>query len=64
VAPNRRCRELLIFAIAGSGCGFWPSDGPPANPAPPDPDTAFLHDWKIAGHILGPRALITDGDAA
>jgi hypothetical protein len=51
-------------ALAAIGCGWLPPDSPPARPAPPDPDAEVLHDWKVAGHVLGPRALISDADAA
>lgn len=50
--------------IGLAGCGWLPPDSPPAAPALPDPDVALLHDWKITGHVLGPRALISDYDAA
>jgi hypothetical protein len=34
------------------------------SPTPPDPDAAVFHDWKVAGHVLGPRSLISETDAA
>ena len=62
VAPNHRCPGLL--AIVLTGCGWLPPDSPPEKPAPPDPDAALYHDWKITLHVLGPRALISETDAA
>ncbi len=47
-----------------SGCGWLPPDTPPTPPPPPDPDAAVLHDWKVTGHVLGARALISDPDGA
>ena len=58
---------LGVLAALGAlgSCGWLPPDGPPpARPAPPDPDAALFHDWKVAGHVLGPRALISDADSA
>jgi hypothetical protein len=68
VAPTRRTRELLFVVIfvgiASTGCGWLPPDSPPAKPTPPDPDAAVLHDWTVTGHLLGPRALLSETDAA
>lgn len=53
--------------MAVAGCSWLPPDTPPpARPvAATDPDAAPLfHDWRIAGHMLGPRALISDLDAS
>lgn len=50
--------------IALAGCGWLPPDSPPAKPVPPDPDAELFHDWKVTEHVLGPRALISDYDAA
>jgi len=50
--------------IALAGCGWLPPDSPPAQPVPPDPDAALFHDWKVTEHVLGPRALISESDAA
>jgi hypothetical protein len=46
------------------GCGWLPADSPAVKPAPPAPDAALLHAWKVTGHVLGARALISDYDAA
>jgi hypothetical protein len=62
VGPNRRYHELLVIVV--TGCGWLPPDSPPAKPVPPDPDAALFHDWKITEHVLGPRALISEYDAA
>jgi len=62
VAPTRRCRELLLIALAG--CGWLPPDSPPARPTQADPDAALLRRWTVTGHVLGVRALIADADAA
>jgi hypothetical protein len=62
VAPNHRYPGLLVLVLAG--CGWLPPDSPPEKPAPPDPDAALYHDWKITEHVLGPRALIAETDAA
>ena len=51
-----------MFLIGG--CGWLPADPPATTPAPPHADAPLLHDWKIAGHVLGTRALISDYDAA
>jgi len=61
-----RGRDLLVLAvaIALAGCGWLPPDSPPTRPAPPDPDAALFHDWKVADHVLGTRALISELDAA
>jgi hypothetical protein len=65
VARTHRCRDLLAVVLPLlSGCGWLPPDTPPAKPPPPDPDAALLHDWKVAGHVLGARALISDADGA
>jgi hypothetical protein len=65
VARTHPCRDLLAALLLLSGCGWLPPDTPPARPPPPpDPDAALFHDWKIAGHILGARALISDADGA
>jgi hypothetical protein len=66
VARTHRCRELLVVCVVLliGGCGWLPPDTPPAAPTPPDPDAAVLHDWKVAGHVLGARALISDADGA
>ncbi|HEX3482067.1 MAG TPA: hypothetical protein VHT91_43935 [Kofleriaceae bacterium] len=65
MARTHRYRELLaIGALSLGGCGWLPPDTPPARPSPPDPDAAVLHDWKVAGHVLGTRALISDADGA
>ena len=59
-----RCVALAL-GIAIAGCGWLPPDSPPpAAPAAPDPDAALFHDWRVAGHVLGPRALISDADSA
>jgi hypothetical protein len=47
-----------------AGCGWLPPDSPARAPAAAEPDAVVLHDWKITGHVLGPRALISDLDAA
>lgn len=53
------------LATLATGCGWLPPDGPPpAQPAAPDPDAALFHDWKVTGHVLGPRALVSDADSA
>lgn len=54
----------VLFGVALTGCGWLPPDSPPARPAPADPDAAVLHDWTVAGHVLGPRALVSEADAA
>jgi hypothetical protein len=64
VARTHPCRDLLAALLLLSGCGWLPPDTPPARPPPPDPDAALFHDWKVAGHILGARALISDADGA
>lgn len=65
MARTPPCRDLLAVALLVlSGCGWLPPDTPPARPPPPDPDAAVLHDWKVAGHVLGARALISDADGA
>lgn len=46
-----------------TGCGWLPPDAP-ARPVAADPDAALIHDWKITDHVLGPRALISELDAA
>jgi len=46
------------------GCGWLPADSPPVQPTPPAPDAMLFHDWKVTGHVLGARALISDYDAA
>jgi hypothetical protein len=46
------------------GCGWLPADRPAVPPTPPAPDAALFHDWKVTGHVLGARALISDYDAA
>ena len=51
-----------ILSLAG--CGWLPPDTPPAHPTPPDPVAALFHAWKITGHLLGARALISDLDGA
>lgn len=53
-----------LLWILVSGCGVLPPDAPSQPTAPADPDAAVLHDWKVAGHVLGSRALISDLDAA
>jgi hypothetical protein len=54
----------LTGALAASaGCGWLPPDSPASSPPPPDPDAPVLHDWKVAGHVLGPRALVSEADA-
>ena len=53
-----------MMSAVSTGCGWLPPDSPPASPVPPDPYAAVLHDWKVAGHVLGPRALISEADAA
>lgn len=56
--------DLVALSVLLAGCGLLPPD-PPAQPAvAADPDAALLHDWKIAGHVLGSRALVSDLDAA
>jgi hypothetical protein len=55
---------VIVVASALAACGWLPPDSPPARPAPPDPDAAVLHDWKVTGHVLGPRPLISELDAA
>jgi hypothetical protein len=56
---------VLAGALAAAtGCGWLPPDRPAVRPARPDPDAAALADWKITGHVLGSRALISDADAA
>jgi hypothetical protein len=67
----RRCDVLVLVVLvvaavaAGPGaCGWLPPDSPPAKPAPPDPDAGLFHDWKVADHVLGTRALISEADAA
>lgn len=50
--------------IALAGCGWLPPDSPPAKPVPPDPEAALLGGWTITDHVLGPRALISEYDAA
>ena len=47
-----------------TGCGWLPPDSPTQPAAPPDPDAPVLHDWRVTGHVLGTRALISDLDAA
>jgi hypothetical protein len=69
VAPTHRSRDLLALCavcagLAPAGCGWLPPDTPPARPAPPDPDAGLFHDWKVAGHVLGARALISESDGA
>jgi hypothetical protein len=49
--------------FASAGCSWLPPDSP-ATPSAVDPDAALLHPWKITEHVLGPRALISDHDAA
>jgi len=53
-----------VLAGLGVGCGWLPPDSPAVKPAPPDPDAGLVHDWKITGYILGPRALLSEADAA
>jgi hypothetical protein len=55
---------LVVALLVVGGCSWLPPDTPPARPPPPDPDAAVLHDWKVAGHVLGARALISDADGA
>lgn len=58
-------RDLVFAAVVGlCSCGWLPPDSPPARPAAPDPDAGLFHDWKVADHVLGPRALISEADAA
>jgi hypothetical protein len=66
VGPTPACRNSLaaLAALAFAGCGWLPSDAPPAKPVPVDPDAAVLQTWKVTGHVLGPHALISDYDAA
>jgi hypothetical protein len=53
----------LAVVVAIAGCGWLPPDSPPpVAPAAPDPDAALFHYWKVTGHVLGPRALISDAD--
>jgi hypothetical protein len=66
-----RTRDALVMAVLAAvlatvapGCGWLPPDSPPARPIPPDPYAPLIHDWKITGHVLGPRALISEADAA
>lgn len=60
-----RFRPLILSVIiAIAGCGWLPPDHPPARPLPPDPDAPLFHDWTIATHVLGSRALISDADGA
>jgi hypothetical protein len=61
------CFVLAVTTVGAlaAGCSWLPPDSPPpAPPAPPDPDLALFHDWKVTGHVLGPRALISDADSA
>jgi hypothetical protein len=65
VARTHRYRELLAVGVVSlGGCGWLPPDTPPARPPRPVPDAALFHDWKITGHVLGARALISDADGA
>lgn len=73
MAPSHLRRKIVSigsFACAlGAGlaaCGWLPPDKSPAAPAAPaaDPDAALFHDWKVAGHVLGARALISEADGA
>jgi hypothetical protein len=66
VGSGRRHLDLVVAAACArlSGCGWLPPDRPPETPAPSKPDAAVVHDWKITGHVLGPRALISDLDDA
>jgi len=57
-------RELVLTVVVASGCSWLPPDAPPPRPLPPDPDASLFHDWTIAGHVLGARALISDLDSA
>jgi hypothetical protein len=54
----------VVVTGALAGCGWLPPDSPADSPAPLDPDAPVLHDWKVAGHVLGSRALISELDAA
>jgi hypothetical protein len=57
---------LGVLGMLGA-CGWLPPDGPPpAAPRspPPDPDAGLFHAWRVADHVLGPRALISDADGA
>jgi hypothetical protein len=60
----RRGEILVLAAVAGAGCGWLPPDSPPARPVAGDPDAGLFHAWKITGEVLGPRALISEADAA
>jgi hypothetical protein len=62
VVPKRLC-ELFALLLVG-GCGWLPPDHPTAQPVPAAPDAALFHDWKVAGHVLSARALISDYDAS
>lgn len=51
--------------VALAACGVLPADHAPAPPTPTvAPDADALQTWKVTGHVLGPRALISDLDAA
>jgi hypothetical protein len=65
VARTHRYRELLAVGVLSlGGCGWLPPDTPPAHPPPPHPDAALFHAWRVTGHVLGARALISDADGA
>ena len=64
VTLAQRCCDLLVLSALTVGCGWLPPDHPAARPAPPDPDAAVFHGWKVTGQVLGPRALISEADAA
>lgn len=54
----------MVAVLVAGGCSWLPPDSPPVPPTPPVPDAPLFHDWKITGHVLGSRALISEADAA
>lgn len=64
MAPILRRSFALLASAVASGCGWLPPDSPATAPAPSDPDAPALHAWKVTGHVLGARALVSDLDAA
>ncbi|MBC7974432.1 MAG: hypothetical protein H7138_05555, partial [Myxococcales bacterium] len=56
----------MIVAACGwlPGCGWLPADRPATTPVATHPDAPLFHDWKVTGHVLSTRALISAYDAA